>query len=137
MMILTVAFAPLLALFFDDSQLLPLTIALSPAFLIGSLAGVQGSVLQRSMTFRALAVVDTVGLVSANAVGVTMAIAGLGVWSLVADRTGRRDRPFSASVEDWRLAAELRDRSHRNQGALELRWASHRFQCRELLVGQR
>ena len=83
MMILTVAFAPLLALFFDDSQLLPLTIALSPAFLIGSLAGVQGSVLQRSMNFRALAVVDTVGLVSANAVGVTMAIAGLGVWSLV------------------------------------------------------
>ena len=33
------------------------------------------------MNFRvALAVVDTVGLVSANAVGVTMAIAGLGVW---------------------------------------------------------
>ena len=41
MMILTVAFAPLLALFFDDSQLLPLTIALSPAFLIGLLAGVR------------------------------------------------------------------------------------------------
>jgi O-antigen/teichoic acid export membrane protein len=83
MMLLAIALAPAVAAFYDQSQLLPLMAALAPTFLIASLSGVQSALLQRKMDFRSLAIVDVAALVVSNAGGVGMALAGLGVWSLV------------------------------------------------------
>ena len=83
-MVTMIAAAPLLAAFYDEPQLTLITIAFAPAFLLGSLTGVQSALLQRTMSFRKLAMIENVAFVGANLVGIAMAIAGFGVWSLVA-----------------------------------------------------
>ncbi len=83
-MVTMIAAAPLLAAFYDEPQLTLITIAFAPAFLLGSLTGVQSALLQRTMSFRKLAMIENVAFVGANLIGIAMAIAGFGVWSLVA-----------------------------------------------------
>ena len=83
-MVTMIAAAPALAAFYNEPQLTLITMAFAPAFLIGSLTGVQGALLQRTMSFRALAVIENVAFVGGNVIGIATAIAGFGVWSLVA-----------------------------------------------------
>ncbi len=83
-MLLTMALAPALAAFYNTPQLTALTIVAAPrALLLSSLAAVQNAMLDRTMDFRKLSLIETLALVGGNLVAVGMALAGFGVWSLI------------------------------------------------------
>ncbi len=75
--------APAIAWFFDEPSLLYLTPVVALNFPLFSLVIVQRSIMNRDMDFRALAIVETTGITLSGALGVWMAFADYGVWSLV------------------------------------------------------
>jgi PST family polysaccharide transporter len=87
-MIITViisACSPLIAYFYGQQVLIPITIAISFNFIIGSLNGVQNSLFIKNMDFRRLGIVRVGAIAIAGVVAVIMALSGFGVWSLVAN----------------------------------------------------
>ena len=77
--------APLIAAFFRMDGLTPVLRAVSPVFICNGLATVADSLAQRGLRFRRLAGIDVVSYAVAFAlVGVGLALAGLGIWALVA-----------------------------------------------------
>jgi O-antigen/teichoic acid export membrane protein len=74
--------APLVADFYGQPILAPLTRLISVSFLISALNVVQYNTLRREMKFRALGVVDSLGVLVSSIVGVALAFAGFGVWAL-------------------------------------------------------
>ncbi len=83
MTVLTMLNANMIALLFRNRDLVPVLIWLSPIFTIQSFSSVQEAVLKRNLEFRPLAIRTLVGTVSGGLIGVGMALAGFGVWSLV------------------------------------------------------
>lgn len=84
-LLLTGAFmagAPLIANFYDEALLVPLTLLISANFFIGSLGIIQLSRFKKALAFKKLAVVDLATVALAGAVGIAMALSGGGVWSL-------------------------------------------------------
>jgi len=76
--------APLIAAFYRVPMLAPITAAVALNFSIGAFNDVQTALLQRAMDFRRLAMIRIGSVATAGAVAVGMALAGFGVWSLVA-----------------------------------------------------
>lgn len=76
--------APLVASFFNEPQLVSLTRWMSLNFLIGPLVIVQRSCIMREMNFRKLAITEMISLLVAGIVSILFAVAGFGVYSLVA-----------------------------------------------------
>ena len=75
--------APALAAFYHEPRLFWVTVALAAGFLANA-AGVQHSaLLQRQMRFGTLTVIDILTQLLTLIVGIVMAVAGLGYWSLV------------------------------------------------------
>lgn len=81
--LITMALAPALAAFYNEPQLLALTLVSAPVFLLSALAAVQNAVLDREMKFRKLSLIETAALIAGNTFAVAMALAGFGVWSLI------------------------------------------------------
>jgi len=76
--------APVIAAFYREPRLVPVTLALATAFVFNA-AGVQhGVLLQREMKFTALAVISTTSLVASTVIAITTAAVGFGYWALVA-----------------------------------------------------
>ena len=84
LMVVVMGMAPAIAAFYDQPQLVPLTLALAPSFLLGSLVGLQSAMLTRQMNFKRLTMIENSALVGANALAIGLAVSGFGVWSLVA-----------------------------------------------------
>ncbi|MBE7473843.1 MAG: colanic acid exporter [Anaerolineae bacterium] len=80
---LTFIAAPLIAMFYDEPRLTPLTSLVAVDFFITSLSITHGTILSRSMQFRLLAFVDIMAAGIAGAVAITLAMTGYGVWSLI------------------------------------------------------
>jgi len=78
------AIAPAIALFFRESRLLAISLALSPLFLLTSLGMIQAALLQKRLHFKALAIVDVASIIIGGATAIGLALAGAGAWSLVA-----------------------------------------------------
>ena len=77
--------APLIATFFNERDVTPLVRALAAAFFLSSLCMTPAALLQREFRFRELALVSmTAFFIGYFIVGIGSAIAGAGVWSLVA-----------------------------------------------------
>lgn len=95
---LAVAMAPAIAAFYHDSRLLRVTMVVATGFLFNA-AGVQQSAhLQRHMRFAALGFIYTTSAIVSSAVGIGLALAGLGYWALVAiSVTG----PLALTVGCW------------------------------------
>lgn len=74
--------APILAHFYSEPMLFPLTLFISTNFLIGSLTIVQKTMMIKSLDFRSLSVVDITAMAISGIVAIMMAYAGAGVWSL-------------------------------------------------------
>ena len=72
-----------LAVLFKEPQLGSVLRWLSITLLLSGLSGTQMSILQRNLSFKDLAIRSTVSNMVGGAVGVGMAFAGYGVWSLV------------------------------------------------------
>ncbi len=76
--------APLVAHLQGDGDIRPVLQALSLNFLLGALGGIPEAMLQRDLQFRSLSVRTLISNVVADVLGVTLAVAGAGVWALVA-----------------------------------------------------
>lgn len=72
--------------FYGEAQVGPLIVALSPTVLMIALTAVPVAILRREMRFRVLALRAIAGVVAGGVVGVGMALAGFGVWSLAGQR---------------------------------------------------
>jgi len=82
--LLAVVGAPVIAGFYHEPRLSGIAAVLALGFLFNG-AGIQHSVLlQRQMRFTALAVINTVGLITGSALAIAGAKAGFGYWSIVA-----------------------------------------------------
>jgi PST family polysaccharide transporter len=80
---LSLASAPILAAFYQEPRLFWVTVILSASFLFNA-AGVQhAALLKREMRFTALATIEVLSLLTSSVVGIGMAFAGFGYWSLV------------------------------------------------------
>ena len=84
LMLLVAGLSPLIAWFYRQPQLQPVVAVLSFNFIFSSLTVVQQSRWMKEMEFRKLAMRDIVAVVLAGVVGIGLARAGFGVWSLVA-----------------------------------------------------
>lgn len=78
--------AGLIANGFGQPQLTPILQCFSTLFVITALSNVQKALLEREFAFKAIATRSLLGLLSGGAVGITLALSGYGVWSLVWQR---------------------------------------------------
>ena len=77
--------APIAALL-DEPRLAPILQVLSLTFVLAALNSIQLALLRREMAFRSLAVRRLVAVTGGGAVGISFALAGYGVWALVAQQ---------------------------------------------------
>jgi len=78
------AAAPLVASFFSDERLVPITRVLSGQLLIGAFGSVPTALLQREIKFKEIARVEFLAMVLASLMTLAFAWNDAGVWSLVA-----------------------------------------------------
>jgi PST family polysaccharide transporter len=76
------ASAPLIAAFYSEPRLTPLVVFISATFFIASFGNVQRALLQKSMNFKALAVIGICATGISGPIAVFLAFSGYGVWSL-------------------------------------------------------
>lgn len=111
--LLSLAMAPLVALFYHEPRLLGVTAALASGFLFNG-AGVQHSaMLERQMRFAALSVIDVLSLLAGTLSGIGMAMHGLGYWALVATTTVT---PLTYTLCVWVTTAWVPGRARRGIG---------------------
>ncbi len=77
------ALSPLLASFYQQSLLTDLLRVSSVVFVVVPFGQLFQVLLERELRFRRIAVIETVATVASAVVGIVMAVAGYGVWSLV------------------------------------------------------
>lgn len=112
-----VAFSPLVARFYHQQQLIPLTAVLATAFVFNA-AGVQHqALLERQMRFVTLSVIDIISLAASIAVGISMAFRGFGFWALVATSTVA---PLVYTASVWIAARWIPGRPRRRTGIRSL-----------------
>jgi O-antigen/teichoic acid export membrane protein len=79
---LTALAAPFVASFYGEPRLALLMLALAPTLLLGGLLAQHQALLSRQMRFTCIAVAEVGALVVGIAVGIWLALAGLGFWAL-------------------------------------------------------
>ena len=128
LMLVIAGIAPLIADFYGEPQLLYLTLALSPVFLIGSLAGVPYAIAQRAMQFRRLVLVENSAFLAGSVLAIVMAVTGFGVWSLLASSvfTTTTKTGLLWAVQPWRPSARLDRRAVRDLWAFSGHLAAFR-----------
>ena len=82
--VLVAAAAPLLAAFYQQPRLFWVTVALGSTFLLNGAGAQHRALLQRTMRFGTIAIIDTGGIIVSIIVGVTLAWNGCRYWALVA-----------------------------------------------------
>lgn len=94
-------------------DLAPVVRALSALIPLQALIVVQDAVLRRRMDFRNLAIRTNLGAIAGGAAGLTLALAGMGVWALVAQQIARAvvDVAVLWAVSDWRPGLNVSVRS--------------------------
>ncbi|MHC4103454.1 MAG: MOP flippase family protein, partial [Planctomycetota bacterium] len=78
-----IAASGLVAAFFEEARLAPVLSWLSLSFILGALSSTQIAILRRDLAFKSLAARSLTATMAGGIVGVSMAFAGFGVWSLV------------------------------------------------------
>jgi O-antigen/teichoic acid export membrane protein len=84
LMLLTMAFSPVIAKFFHDPRLTNITLLSSLTFLFGGLRVQPDALLKRQMRFLALAIRDIVSYAIAVPIAIILTWRGAGYWALVA-----------------------------------------------------
>lgn len=82
--------APWIALFFERPQLVPLVRVMGIILIIQALSIVQNTILSRKIDFKTKTKASIISAISSGMIGIGMAFAGLGVWSLVAQQLSRQ-----------------------------------------------
>ncbi|HEX8707729.1 MAG TPA: lipopolysaccharide biosynthesis protein [Pyrinomonadaceae bacterium] len=83
LMLLTMAIAPLVSLFYHEPRLTWITIGLAATFILGGLTVQHQALLQRQMRFGALAAIDLLSLLAGIVTAIVSAWYGAGYWALV------------------------------------------------------
>lgn len=82
--VLLFLFAPSIAEFYNEPQLINVTRVLSCVLIINSFNIVQRSILEADINFKKLAIINTSSLTTASIISISLALYGFGVWALVA-----------------------------------------------------
>lgn len=82
--ILFMALSPLIAAFYQEALLIPMSMVLAFNFLVGGLGIVHRALRIKSLDFKTVSIVELIAIGFSGSVAITMALFGLGVWSLVA-----------------------------------------------------
>jgi PST family polysaccharide transporter len=82
--VLTAATAPLIAWFYGEARLVPVTLALAAMFLLSGAATQHQALLVRRMRFAAIACAEITSSLISIMIGITLAWRGWGYWALVA-----------------------------------------------------
>lgn len=82
LMIIFMVGSPLVAGFYNEPLLIPLTVLIATNFLIGSLSTVQNTLMIKSLEFRRLSIVEFATDGVSGTIAIVMAYSGFGVWSL-------------------------------------------------------
>ena len=99
--LLTVAMAPLLGWFYDDSRVTGITMALAGGFILGGIAAQHQALIDRQMRFTSRGAVDVASLTIGAVAGVVSALAGAGYWALVIQSLAMS---LSAAIGFWLLS---------------------------------
>ncbi|MAT96899.1 MAG: colanic acid exporter [Anaerolineaceae bacterium] len=83
LMLIFVAASPLIARFYNQPDLIPLTIVSSINFFVGSFSVIHISLLKKELNFKKLAAAELSAVIVSGVFAVLMAWFGWGVWSLV------------------------------------------------------
>lgn len=75
--------APLVGNFYNEPRVVPVLKVLSINFFISSFAILHQAILERSLAFRKLAKLEIISVFAGSIIGITLALLGYGVWSLV------------------------------------------------------
>ncbi len=75
--------APLIASFYNEPQLIPITRVMGLSLVFNSLAVVQRALLTINLDFKTQAKASFIGAAISGAIGITMASIGFGVWAIV------------------------------------------------------
>jgi O-antigen/teichoic acid export membrane protein len=111
--------APGLAAFYDEPRVLWITVALGTSFVFNGAAAQHRAMLQRSMRFLALAIIDIVSLVLSTGAGIGIALAGQGYWALVVMTV---TLPAVGVVGAWIATAWVPGRPQRRSGIRSMLW---------------
>lgn len=76
-------FAPFIAFFYDNNDLIPVIRVLGLTLIISGIKGVQQAYISRQLIFRKFFFSTLVGTIGAAVIGIIMAYCGYGVWALV------------------------------------------------------
>ena len=82
--------APVISDFFNQPKLIPLLRVMGSIVIINAFAIVQRTILVKKVDFKTQTKVSLISSISSGFIGVGMAIAGLGVWSLVGQQISRQ-----------------------------------------------
>ncbi|MEM9063987.1 MAG: lipopolysaccharide biosynthesis protein [Planctomycetota bacterium] len=77
------ALSPVLATFYSDPRLVWITLAVAGTFSFAGVTVQHHALLRRQMRFRALAIIEAISFTGGALIGIAMAYAGLGYWSLL------------------------------------------------------
>ncbi|MEQ8316640.1 MAG: lipopolysaccharide biosynthesis protein [Phycisphaerales bacterium] len=77
------ALSPLIAAFYSQPALVPITLVLATAMIFGGLTTQHQALLRRQMRFKALAIIQVSAMTSGIIVAIVMAVLGFGYWALV------------------------------------------------------
>lgn len=111
------AAAPLLAGFYERDELIAVTLALSPMFLLAALGSQHRAIARRKLYFRQLAVNRILGSMVGAAATTAGALLGWGLWALVA---GRLAGALAGLVDIWRITGWKPGSPRRTDGVGEL-----------------
>lgn len=78
--------SPLIADFFNRSELVDLTRGASLSMIIGALALVQQTILTKRIDFKSQTIITLLASLCSGAIGIVLAFCGFGVWALVAQQ---------------------------------------------------
>jgi PST family polysaccharide transporter len=78
-----IAASGLVAAFCEEPRRAPVVRWLSLSFILGALSSTQVAIIQRELAFKSLAARSLIATMAGGIIGVSMAFAGFGVWSLV------------------------------------------------------
>lgn len=81
--------APLVGVFFDEPAAVPVLQVLSMGLLLGAVGAIPRALLMRELAFRRIAGFQLAAALAGGVAGVALALAGYGVWSLVAQHLVR------------------------------------------------
>lgn len=76
--------APWISAFYNSKQLLPLTEVMSLSFIISSFSSVQRTRLRKELNYALLTKIGFISSFISGIIGISLALGGVGVWSLVA-----------------------------------------------------